>query len=148
MNVDVLTVLAPGEVVRPEALAALEQQGEVELRHYFAEGRRQRGESRSATVARARNVVKEQGDSDLALFMDRDVVLPAGGIARLVHALLADPACGALGITYQGPQPSPAEHVAMGAVLFRRAVLRQIRFRTEPGRCECFCCCEDVRRLG
>src|SRR5262249_38320271 len=42
----------------------------------------------------------------------------------------------------------PAAHVAMGAVMFLRPVLQRIRFRSEPGRCECSCCCEDIRKMG
>ena len=34
----------------------------------------------------------------------------------------------------------------MGATLFRRGVLDQICFRWEPGKCECQCCCDDLRR--
>jgi hypothetical protein len=36
----------------------------------------------------------------------------------------------------------------MGATLFRREALGPIRFRWEPGRCECQCCCDDLRALG
>ncbi len=148
MAVDVLTVLAPGESLWPEALAALDRQGFVEFRHFFTEGRRRPGERRVETIARARNAAKEHGNAPYVLFLDRDVVLPERGIERLAFALALHPDYGALGIDYQGESPSPAPHVAMGAVLFRRSVLQQVRFRTEPSRCECWCCCVDVRRLG
>ena len=148
IEVDVLTLLAPGERMWPEALAALEDQGFVRVRHFFTEGRRQPGEDRIQTIARARNEAKAQGTAPYVLFLDRDVVLPPRGIERLAFGLAVHREYGALGINYQSPAPSPAPHVAMGAVLFRRSVLEQIRFRTEPGRCECLCCCLDLRRLG
>lgn len=147
-QVDLLTVLAPGEVLRKEALAALPAQGEVTLHHYFAPGRRLLPESRPETIARARNAVKAQGSSPLAMFLDRDVVLPAGAIQALAATLTADPSYGALGIDYGPPQPSPAVHVRMGAIMFPRSVLESITFRAEPGRCECLCCCDDLRRMG
>src|SRR5262249_11374533 len=44
------------------------------------------------------------------------------------------------------PDDWPGRHVTMGATLFRRSALNLIRFRWEPGRCECQCCCDDLRR--
>ena len=41
-----------------------------------------------------------------------------------------------------------ASHVGMGATLFRREWLEKLTFRWEPGRCECQCCCDDLRREG
>lgn len=146
--VDLLTVLAPGERLRPEALAALDRQGAVELRFHSAEGKRRPGESRVETIARARNAVKQLGESPLAMFLDRDVVLPEGAIAALARALEADLALGAVGIDYGPPQSSEPVHVAMGAVMFRREVLSSLSFRAEPPLCECWCCCRDLRARG
>lgn len=147
-EVDLLTVLAPGEVVRREALEALREQGAVTLHHYFARGRRVQPESRAQTIARARNDVKQQGRSPLTMFLDRDVLLPPRGIEALAAALTADPEFGALGIDYGPPQPSPAAHIGMGAVMFPRRVLERITFYAEPRRCECQCCCDDLRKWG
>jgi hypothetical protein len=36
----------------------------------------------------------------------------------------------------------------MGATLFRREALDRIEFRWETNRCECQCCCDDLRKLG
>jgi hypothetical protein len=36
----------------------------------------------------------------------------------------------------------------MGATLFRRSALDRIQFRWETKKCECQCCCDDLRRLG
>jgi hypothetical protein len=36
----------------------------------------------------------------------------------------------------------------MGATLFRRSALDRIHFRWEAKKCECQCCCDDLRRLG
>jgi hypothetical protein len=36
----------------------------------------------------------------------------------------------------------------MGATLFRRPALNRIRFRWIRDRCECQCCCDDLRRQG
>jgi hypothetical protein len=148
LEVDLLTVLAPGEVVHRQAREALRRQGDVVLRPYFAVGRRIFPATRKETIAAARNTVKRLGNSPLAFFLDRDVVLPPGVIPALASALEQNPRYGALGVDYGPPQPSPAPHVAMGAVLFRREVLERITFRTAPRRCECQCCCDDLRALG
>ena len=42
----------------------------------------------------------------------------------------------------------PALHIGMGALMLPRSVLERIEFRAEPGRCECRCCCDDLREWG
>lgn len=82
------------------------------------------------------------------MFLDSDVVLPPRGIERLVFGLFFNRRYAALGINYQDPVVGPSSHVAMGATLFLRPVLERIRFRAEAGKCECLCCCIDLRRMG
>jgi hypothetical protein len=149
--VDVLTVLGPGRTIREPVLSALENQGDVALEHYVVEGTHPSpGERRIDAIARARNRAKQLGTAHYAMFLDDDVVLPPSGVEKLVYALIFNPRYAAIGIDYQGlAQPSPwAIHVAMGAVMFIRPILEQIHFRTEPKKCECYCCCEDIRRMG
>jgi hypothetical protein len=149
--VDVLTVLGPGRAIREPVLAALKNQGNVALEHHVVEGDHPLpGEGRIEAIVRARNRAKQSGTAHYAMFLDDDVVLPPKGIEKLVYALVFNPNYAAIGIDYQNFfQPSPlVVHVAMGAVLFIRPILAQIHFRTEPGKCECLCCCEDIRRMG
>lgn len=146
--VDVVTLLAPGESVPAPVEAALERQGALRLRRHFVEGRIGPGEDRVAAIARARNRGKYRGAEPLLMFLDRDVLIPDEGVERLVFALAANRHHAGLGINYQDPVEGPAEHVAMGATLFHRAALDRILFRTEPGCCECLCCCRDLRALG
>jgi len=149
--VDVLTVLGPGKSIREPVLSALEDQGNVALEHYVVEGTPLLpGERRVDAIARARNRAKELGTAHYAMFLDDDVVLPPKGIEELVYALFLNPRYAAIGIDYQHvTQPWPwIAHVAMGAVMFIRPILEQIHFRTEPYKCECYCCCEDIRRMG
>ena len=147
--VDVLTVLAPGDAVSPQVLESLRNQGCVELRHHVIDGPRRAGELRARAIARARNRAKWVGSAHYALFLDRDVVLPPAGVEKLVCGLLFNPHYAALGINYQAEERGPgARHVAMGATLFIRPILEQIHFRAEPDRCECYCCCSDLRRMG
>jgi hypothetical protein len=83
------------------------------------------------------------------MFLDDDVVLKHGTVAALVSALEQRPGYGAIAADYLGEsQDTVTHHVAMGATLFRRAVLDRLKFRWEPNRCECRCCCDDLRRLG
>jgi hypothetical protein len=146
--VDVLTVVAPGQAIYAPVLEALKQQGHVTIEHHVVEGPRLPGEDRVAAIARARNRAKELGQAHYVLFLDRDVVLPPGGIEALVLSLIFDPRYAAMGINYQEPVSPGAAHVAMGAVLFIRPILEQIQFRAETDMCECYSCCEDIRRLG
>ncbi|MFC1716263.1 glycosyltransferase family 2 protein, partial [Candidatus Poribacteria bacterium] len=90
------------------------------------------------------------GDAHYAMFLDDDVVLPSHGVEKLVFALFFNPRYAAIGLDYQDPHQPPlgSVHVGMGAVMFIRPILEKIHFRTEPGKCECSCCCEDIRRMG
>ncbi len=151
IDVDVLTVLGPRMSIYDRVLSALKVQGNVNLRHYIFEGKAPLpGEDRITAIAKARNCAKEIGDSHYAMFLDYDVVLPPLGIEKLVYALIFNPHYAAIGIDYQNIDQSsfPYIHVAMGSVLFIRPILQQIVFRTEPGKCECYCCCEDIWRMG
>ena len=87
------------------------------------------------------------------MFLDDDVVLGPEAVARLVDGLARRPGHAALACDYLGESRPDLRngrpgHVAMGATLFRRDVLSLFRFRWEPGRCECQCCCDDLRQLG
>jgi hypothetical protein len=149
--VDVLTVLGPGRAIHERVLSALKNQGDVILKHHVVDGGPPLpGEGRIDAIARARNRAKRFGDAPYVMFLDDDVVLPARAIEELVYTLFFNPQYAAIGIDYQGlNQPSPgAIHVAMGAVMFMRSILERINFRTEPNVCECYCCCQDIRRMG
>jgi hypothetical protein len=106
--------------------------------------------NRWQTIARARNEGKTKGSSDWLMFLDDDVQLAPGCVRRLWDELQSRPAFAALAADYLGESRTdiPARHVGMGATLFRRAALRDIHFRWRPGRCECQCCCDDLRRNG
>ena len=86
------------------------------------------------------------------MFLDDDVVLPRDGIAKLLKDLQQHPHTGALAIRYLSKPDKnhrgSDSHVSMGATLFRLSALRSIRFRFDEGKCECQCCCDDLRSLG
>lgn len=147
--VDVVTPVAPGGEVRTPVTDSLTRQGHVDLRCHVVEGPEPiAGEHRSSTIARARNRMRRVGSAPYVMFLDSDVVLPPHGIEQLVFGLFFNLGYGALGLNYQKPVVGPSQHVAMGAILFLRPVLERIHFRTEPGKCECWCCCADLRRMG
>ena len=149
--VDVLTVLGPGRKILEPVLSALDNQGKVKIQHHIIEGSGPLpGEGRIEAIARARNQAKFMGNAHYVVFLDDDVVLPPFGLEQLAYALFFNHRYAAIGIDYQNVPVNPfwGVHVAMGAVMFLRPILEQIYFRTEPNKCECYCCCEDIRRMG
>ena len=96
-----------------------------------------------------RNEGKLCGEAPWFMFLDDDVVLAPECVSNLVDELMRRPMYGALAADYLGQlrERQVAGHVAMGATLFRREALEQIRFACCEKRCECQCCCDDLRRL-
>jgi hypothetical protein len=112
---------------------------------------------RWATIARARNSGRRLGSAPWVLFLDDDVVLDPDCLAALVDGLRRRPEFAALAADYLGESRRAdfvaddvaiPRHVAAGATLFRREVLAFVPFRWEDDRCECQCCCDDLRRAG
>ncbi len=84
------------------------------------------------------------------MFLDDDVIPGPECIRRLLTALTRWPAFAAVAADYLGESQGRVHsgHVGMGATLFRRSALERIRFRNTADRCECQCCCDDLRALG
>lgn len=146
-----LIVLSRDDGPLPFAVqCGIEAQPGVQLYVHRVIGRPAPGDRhRRQTIARARNAGQRRGSSPWLMFLDDDVALAPGSIRRLVAFLQSQPSYGAVAVDYLGQSDGQlTPHVAMGATLFRRAVLQQIRFRAESERCECQCCCDDLRRLG
>ena len=130
---------------------ALKSQRNVEVRVHRIVGESHKADcSRLDAICRARNKGKLQGSSPWLMFLDDDVTLSADCIYRLVGALSNRPGFGALAADYlsQSCSDGQSRHVGMGATLFRRSELNRIRFRYDSNRCECQCCCDDLRSLG
>ncbi len=105
---------------------------------------------RVATIARARNAAVQQAKTPWLMFLDDDVALAPDCVSRLQNALAARPEYAGLGADYLGearPRRT-SHHVTMGATMFRTSALQRNPFRWETSKCECLCCCEDLRRLG
>lgn len=101
------------------------------------------------TIARARNTGKQLGNSSWLMFLDDDVVLAPDCVSMLLKELMNRPIYAALGADYSDQQhPGQiAGHVSMGATMFRRSALKQVEFRWTDQRCECQCCCDDLRSM-
>ena len=87
------------------------------------------------TIARARNEGFALSAAPWVMFLDDDVILDSGCVRRLADGLRTRPGFAALAADYLGESTAhgawsrPDRHIAMGATLFRRAALSQIRFR-------------------
>ena len=108
--------------------------------------------NRWETISRGRNQAKRLGSAPYAMYLDDDVVLGRGCIARLVDGLARRRRFAALGADSAGEMACGLahwdypRHVGMAAVMFRRERLAHLTFRWEEAKCECLCCCEDLRR--
>jgi Glycosyl transferase family 2 len=154
-TIDLILLTRDEAPPRESVRRGLDAQAGVRLRVHRVVGRpRPDDPNRWATIARARNAGRRLGTAPWVLFLDDDVVLEPGCVARLVEGLRHRPAYAALAADYLGelrraPESGqPPRHVGMGATLFRRDVLAFLAFRWEPGKCECQCCCDDLRRAG
>lgn len=136
----------------PEAVqAGIHAQRGVQLTvHRVVGAPRPEDAHRWETIVRARNAGKQLGTAPWVMLLDDDVRLAADAVAQLHRGLLANPRYGALAADYlaEAGEAGLVPHVALGATLFRRAVLQGITFRWAAGRCECQCCCDDLRRQG
>ncbi len=74
-------------------------------------------------------------------------------MARLLAGLLGRSEFAALGADSAGEMRCGLDHwdypqhVGMAAIMFRRERLANLTFRWEASKCECLCCCEDLRRV-
>ncbi|MCA9227866.1 MAG: hypothetical protein KDA47_19735 [Planctomycetales bacterium] len=149
--VDVLVLSRDEAPLHSRVAEGLRRQRGVELRVHRIVGRPRDGEThRWQTIARARNEAKQRVTARWAMFVDDDVVLAPDCVRQLLTSLRLRPEYGAAAANFKD-EPTyggSSVHVAMGATLFRREALDAVRFRCEANKCECRCCCDDLRRLG
>lgn len=131
-----------------EVERGIRQQQAVRLVVHRVQGIAEAGdENRCVTIARARNAGKSRGSAPWLMFLDDDVHLDAACVSTLVEELSSRPAFAALAADYLGERSANriARHVAMGATLFRRPALDTLEFAARGDKCECQCCCDDLR---
>jgi hypothetical protein len=149
-TVDLVVLSRDGGSLHPEVEAGLLNQPGVQPVLHRVIGQAQPDDScRYETIARGRNEGKLRGVAPWIMFVDDDVVLEPGCVRALIDELIRRPAFAALAADYLGEQRAReiASHVSMGATLFRREALNKICFTWRQDRCECGCCCDDLRRL-
>jgi glycosyltransferase involved in cell wall biosynthesis len=135
--------------LRPEVEQGLRQQRGVDVALHRVIGQTLPDDRcRWDAIARGRNEGKARGAAPWLMFLDDDVALEPGCISTLVAELSRRPHYAALAADYLGERRDGqvSRHVAMGATLFRREALEHVRFRWLRDRCECQCCCDDLRR--
>jgi hypothetical protein len=155
MEVDLILLSRDLSPPREDVWKGIQSQDEVDVRIHRVEGTPlPEDPNRYETIARARNRAKRLGSSPWVMFLDDDVVLGAGCLDRLLHGLARKDGFAALGADSAGEMAGEWEnwdyprHVSMAATLFKREPLERLTFRWEPGKCECRCCCLDLRRAG
>lgn len=147
-----LVILTPSDApLRPEVIAGVARQTGVKINmHRITAAPRSEDVNRWETIARGRNAARRIGSAPWLMFLDDDVVLGDNCVATLVEQLRRRPIFGALGADYLGESRDGelSGHVGMGATLFRRVAVCSVSFRWERGKCECQCCCDDLRCIG
>jgi hypothetical protein len=148
-HVDLVVLMRCAGPLRPEVERGIIRQHEVELIVHRVVGKVSADDRcRWDAIARARNEGKLKGRTPWLMFLDDDVELSPGCVAALLSEIGRRPMYGGLAADYLGQrrQGQVARHVSMGATLFRREALEQVRFTWCGKRCECQCCCDDLRR--
>jgi hypothetical protein len=155
MDVDLLFLSRDSSPPRGDVWQGIECQLGVRLHvHRLIGTPRPEDSNRFETICRARNGGKHIGANPLVLLLDDDVVLAPGCVAKLVAGLQARTGFAALAADSAGEMAGGWQswdyptHVGMAAVLFRREQLDSMTFRWNGDKCECRCCCEDLRRAG
>jgi hypothetical protein len=149
-TIDIVILSRHAGALRPEVERGLRDQNEVELvLHRVIGAPNIEDRARCDVIARARNEGKRRGESPWLMFLDDDVVLGPKCVVTLVEELERQPSYASLGADYLGERRfgRMARHVSLGATLFRREALNQFEFSWRGERCECQCCCDDLRRL-
>jgi hypothetical protein len=155
MDVDLILLSRDLSPPRPDVWRGVGIQDGVRLRVHRVAGTPRPGDSnRWETIARARNGARGLGTAPWVMYLDDDVVLGPGCLAHLVEGLRRRPGFAALGADSAGEMSGGwahwdyPPHVGMAATLFRRERLARLTFRWEAAKCECRCCCDDLRRDG
>lgn len=148
-EIDVAVLTRQRRSINHEVEAALRSQLGVLLKlHQIVAEPESDDTCRWDAIVRGRNRGKQVGKSPWVMFVDDDVVLDPHCARRLLQALIRSPYYAAFGADYlgEGVKGRVAPHVTMGATLFRRQALAELSFRWHDNRCECQCCCDDLRR--
>ena len=147
--VDLVVLIRQDEPLHPEVEQGLREQAGVQLVVHRVVGKSNPGDScRWDAIARARNQGKMCGNAPWLMYLDDNVVLSPGCILTLIEELDQSPVNAALAADYLGEFQNGiiSHHVSMGATLFRREALEQIHSTWREKKCECQCCCDDLRR--
>lgn len=152
--IDRITPLGVDQKVKTLSDESVMTQQGVILNHFRIEGpKKKEDENRYQVIARSRNNAKKYGHNPFVFFLDSDVQLINPYSVRILYdRLIQNPKQAALGIVYQqGVEPNEngyCDHVAMGAVLWRRHILERLTFMSVAGKCECLCACDSIRDMG
>ncbi|QEH33513.1 hypothetical protein OJF2_20150 [Aquisphaera giovannonii] len=155
MDIDLIVLSRDLSPLREDVRAGIAAQRGVTLTVHRCAGTRHPDDPhRRATIARARNEMKRFGSRPLVMFLDDDVVLGPGCVSALAEGLRRRAGFAALAADSAAEMGCELEnwdcpsHVGMAAVLFRRRDLAGLTFRWDDERCECRCCCDDLRAAG
>jgi hypothetical protein len=147
--IDLVILTRDDSPLNPQVQQGIAFQADVRLFvHRVIGNRSNQDQNRWSAIARARNTGKRRGTSAWLMFLDDDVVLAPNCVRALWDGLRTRPDFAALAADYLNESRGrmACSHIAMGATLFRRAALDLIEFRWVSDKCECLCCCHDLRR--
>lgn len=150
--IDIVMPIVQGRFVPPEVLMGT-------LWHFGIRTNLIVSTAYPSNLAQARNAVKGYAETDYVLMLDNDVVLPPRSLEGMSSFLDRYADFGAIALAKRPSCVEPIldekavtepDHVDMSCVLWRRAVLEWLVFRTTPDAdyCDCLPACDDLRGAG
>ena len=150
-SIDIIVLTRDDAPINDRVRNAILSQRDVRVDLHQIVGRcRESDANRWEPICRARNQARNVGASAWVMFVDDDVVISSRCASELISTLKTNPSLGAVASRYRVDETdrcSTANHVTMGATMFRRSLLNAFQFRWEMNKCECQCCCDDLRAM-
>lgn len=87
----------------------------------------------SKNIPFVRHKLTDMCKTNFLMFLDSDVLLPPIILQPMIQQMIDNPKLGMLGLLYD----PHTNHVKLGATMIRTYLIKDHKWRLEPGKCEC-----------